>query len=64
MLDNMYQKLKIGVTGKELGGNTMYDYYKLINVMFNQAKNWEIIDKNPNLKANKPLKKMNVDFTI
>ena len=54
VLDNMYQKLKIGAKGQELGYHSMYGYYKLINVMFNQAIKWEITDKNPNLKANKP----------
>ena len=56
VLDNMYQKLKIGEKGQELGYHSMYAYYKLINVMFNQAIKWELIDKNPNLKANKPKK--------
>lgn len=56
MLDNMYQKLKRGVKGKELSNNSMYDYYKIINVMFNQAVKWEFIDKNPNTKAQKPKK--------
>ena len=56
MLDTMYQKLRIGVKGKELTYNSMYDYYKLINAMYNQAIKWDLIDKNPNLKANKPKK--------
>lgn len=56
MLDNMYQKLKKGFNGKELSNNSMYDYYKLINVMFNQAVIWEFIDKNPNSKTQKPKK--------
>ena len=56
MLDTMYQKLRKGQKGKELSYNSMYDYYKLINAMFNQAIKWEFIDKNPNLKANKPKK--------
>lgn len=56
VLDNMYQKLKIGKSGKELGYESMYNLYKVVNVMFNQAIRWEIIDKNPNLKANKPKK--------
>ena len=56
VLDNMYQKLKIGKTGKELGYESMYNLYKVVNVMFNQAIRWEIMDKNPNLKANKPKK--------
>lgn len=54
ILDNMYQELKVGKTKQALGYHSMYAYYKLINVMFNQAIKWEILDKNPNLKANKP----------
>lgn len=53
-LDIMYQKLRKGIKGK----NFMYDYYKLINVMFNQAVKWEFIDRNPNLKAHKPRKEV------
>lgn len=54
MLDSMYSELKTGVTGRTLGYHSMYAFYKLINVMFNQAIKWEILDKNPNLKATKP----------
>jgi len=54
ILDNMYQQLKIGSTKQVLGYHSMYAFYKLINVMFNQAIKWEIVDKNPNLKATKP----------
>lgn len=56
MLDNMYQKIWKGTKGKELSYNSRYDYYKLINAMYNQAIRWEFIDKNPNLKAQKPKK--------
>lgn len=56
MLNNMYNKLKIGQNGKELSYNSMYDYYKIVNVMFNQAILWEFIDINPNKRANKPKK--------
>lgn len=56
MLDNMYGQLKTGVTNRTLGYHTMYAFYKLMNVMFNQAIKWEILDKNPNLKATKPKK--------
>lgn len=58
MLDNMYQKLRKGQKGKTLSYNSMYDYYKLINAMYNQALKWEFIDKNPNLKAHKPKKEL------
>ena len=54
MLDNMYQQLKVGKNKQQLGYHSMYNYYKLINVMFNQAIKWELLDRNPNLKANKP----------
>lgn len=54
ILDNMYQQLRIGKDGQELGYHSMYNLYKVVNVMFNQAIRWEIMDKNPNLKANKP----------
>ena len=53
-LDNMYQKLKTGKKVKEVGYHTMKNYQKVINVMFNQAIKWELIDKNPNLKTIKP----------
>jgi len=56
MLDTMYQKLKKGQKGKELSYNSMYDYYKLVNAMYNQAIKWEFVEKNPNLKAHKPKK--------
>ena len=54
VLDNMYQKLKTGKDGKELGYHSNYNLYKVVNVMFNQAIRWEIMDKNPNMKASKP----------
>ena len=54
ILDSMYKKLKQGVNGKELSSNSMYDYYKLINVMFNQAVKWKFLDENPNKDTNKP----------
>ena len=52
----MYQKLRTGKNGQELGYHSSYNLYKVVNVMFNQAIRWEIMDKNPNLKANKPKK--------
>ena len=54
MLDSMYQQLKVGKSKRTLGYHSMYAFYKLINVMFNQAIKWELVDKNPNLKATKP----------
>lgn len=56
ILDNMYQKLKIGVNGEVLGYHSMHGFYKLISVMFNQAIKWELVGQNPNLKATKPQK--------
>lgn len=56
VLDSMYQKLRVAKDGHEIGYHSNYNYYKLINVMFNQAIRWEIMDKNPNSKANKPKK--------
>lgn len=56
VLDNMYQKLSIGEEGQELGYYSKYAFYKVINVIYNQAIRWEIVDNNPNLKANKPKK--------
>lgn len=56
MLDSMYQQLKVGKSKRTLGYHSMYTFYKLINVMFNQAIKWELVDKNPNLKATKPKK--------
>ena len=53
----MYQKLRTGKNGQELGYHSSYNLYKVVNVMFNQAIRWEIMDKNPNLKANKQKKK-------
>lgn len=54
MLDNMYQKIKVGVNGNELSPKTMTHYYNLIGLMFKQAKKWKLIDYNPNEDAKKP----------
>lgn len=56
ILDDMYAELFKGQKGKELSYNSKYDYYKLINVMFNQAIRWEFLSSNPNLKTKKPKK--------
>ena len=56
MLDKMYQELKVGQKGKVLGYYAMYDYYKLVNDMLNQAVKWEFINVNPNSKSKKPKK--------
>ena len=53
ILEEMYKKLKQGIKGKELSYNSMYDYYKVINVMFNQAVNLSLLEENPNLKVKK-----------
>ena len=56
ILNEMYRKLKKGNKGKELSYSSMYDYYKIINVMFNQAVYNGLLSENPNLRANKPKK--------
>lgn len=56
VLDSMYQKLRIGKKGQDLGYHSIYNLHKVMNNMFNHAIKWELIDKNPNLKANKPKK--------
>ncbi len=56
ILDDMYSELFKGTKVKELSYNSKYDYYKLINVMFNQAIKWEFLSTNPNSKTQKPKK--------
>lgn len=53
ILDNMYQKIKLGKR-KELSAKSMSHYYNLISIMFKQAKKWKFIDINPNEDAKKP----------
>ena len=60
VLDSLYQKLRIGKKGKKLGYHSMRSFYKVINVMFNKAVQWEIMDSNPNLKVKKPKKDVQV----
>lgn len=43
MLDTMYQKIKLGRTGKELSAKTMIHYYNLISIMSKQAKNESLL---------------------
>lgn len=54
MLDNMYQKIKVGVNGKELSPKTMTHYYNLMGLMLKQARKWKLIENNPNEDAKKP----------
>ena len=56
ILDEMYSKLRKGIKGKKLSQSAMYDYYKLINVMFNRAVYWELLNINPNKKVPRPKK--------
>lgn len=55
ILDTMYQKIKTE-DGKNLSAETMLHYYRLVNVMFVQAVKWELVNENPNNKANRPKK--------
>ncbi len=50
----MYHKLKTGKDGQQLGYHSMYSLYKVVNVMYNQAIRWSIVDENPNKRAKKP----------
>ena len=43
MLDTMYQKIKLGRTGKELSAKTMIHYYDLISIMSKQEKNESLL---------------------
>ena len=56
ILDNMYEKLKTGIKGEVVGYHSMNSYYKVVNLVFNTAIRWEILDKNPNKKAARPKK--------
>ena len=58
ILDTMYQKIKTE-DAKNLSAETMLHYYRLVNVMFVQAVKWELINDNPNNKANRPKKQKN-----
>lgn len=53
-LDILYSKLREDKNGNFVGYHSMYSYYKVINVIFNQAIKWEYMNNNPNLNANKP----------
>lgn len=54
MLDNLYQKLRIGEKGNLLSSKTMIHYYNLIGLMLKQAVKWKFIECNPNEDASKP----------
>ena len=56
ILTSMYQKLSKGESGQELGYCSKYNYYKIVNAIFNKAMKWGLIDKNPNIGAEKPKK--------
>ena len=55
-LDNLYKKLKNGTRKKVVSNETLLHYYTLINIMFNRAIKWNLIDKNPNINASRPKK--------
>ena len=54
VLDNLYQKLKVGEKGQLLSSKTMIHYYNLIGLMLNQAVKWKFIQSNANDEATKP----------
>lgn len=58
----MYRMLKKGVRKKEVSNETILHYFTLINIMFNKAIKWNIVEKNPNLNANKPKKEKKKTF--
>lgn len=48
VLDDMFNKLKIGKNGFPLSDNSVYEYYKIMNSIFNIATNkWEYVKENP-----------------
>ena len=53
-LDNMYLEIKKGKRGKELSPKTMSHYYSLLSLMFEQAKKWNFIERNPHEDTTKP----------
>lgn len=56
ILENMYDELKYKNKNKPLSAESILHYYRLINVMFNQAVRWGFIEENPNLNIQKPKK--------
>lgn len=54
-LNNMYNKLEQGKK-KIVSGSTLYEYYKVVNLVLNEAVNLELLECNPNKKVKKPKK--------
>lgn len=55
-LNELYIKLRDGERVSKVSNNTLLHYYNFINLMFNQAIDWEILDSNPNCKVKRPKK--------
>lgn len=55
-LNELYIKLKNGDKVKKRSNYTILHYYNLINLMFEQAIDFEILDYNPNRKIKRPKK--------
>lgn len=55
-LNELYIKLRDGEKVAKVTNNTLLHYYNFINLMFNQAIDWEILDTNPNCKVKRPKK--------
>lgn len=55
-LNELYLKLKQGDKVKTISNYTLLHYYNLINLMFQKAIDFEILDYNPNTKIKRPKK--------
>ena len=52
----LYKKLKKGTRKETVTNNTLLHYYNLINLMFEQAVQWKLLDTNPNNSIPRPKK--------
>ena len=50
VVENLYDRLKYGERRRIRSKNTLKHYYNLVNIIFNKAIQWSLIDNNPNLK--------------
>lgn len=55
-LNELYIKLKNGERVGKISNYTLLHYYNFINLMYNQAIDWDILDNNPNQKVKRPKK--------